>query len=168
MAVDERSRIELQNRLEQVLGEAPAMTLMESLPRGSPATKDDIDELRHTMDERFVGVDRRFDGMDERSDGIDQRLDGVDQRLEGIDHRLDGLGGRLDGVELRLESIDLRFGVMDERMGLLSERIDSRTQSVADQLTVSLHRDIVVQSRLYMFATFGAIVGVAGVVAAVS
>jgi len=57
MPVDERSRHQLYQRLQEVLGAAEAATLMEHLPPGGVgqlATKDDLrrvkEELEHKMD----------------------------------------------------------------------------------------------------------------------
>jgi hypothetical protein len=52
MAVDERERFELRRRLEEVLGEGPAGTLMASLPVvewSQLATRRDIEDLRDDL-----------------------------------------------------------------------------------------------------------------------
>jgi hypothetical protein len=53
MSVDERSRHQLYQRLQEVLGPEEATTLMEHLPPGGTgrlATKDDLQMLRHEME----------------------------------------------------------------------------------------------------------------------
>jgi DNA anti-recombination protein RmuC len=75
MAIDEQSRRELHDRLEEALGSAPAETLMASLPPqgwADVATKDDLARVEErftarldAMDERFTA---RFDGLSERFD----------------------------------------------------------------------------------------------------
>ncbi len=52
MTVDERARLELYRKLEQVLGAPEATTLMEHLPAGGAghvATKDDLEALKHEL-----------------------------------------------------------------------------------------------------------------------
>ena len=44
------------------------MTLMESMPRGQPATRDDTDALGARMD----GLDQRMDAMEQR---LNERID---------------------------------------------------------------------------------------------
>jgi hypothetical protein len=53
MSVDERSRHQLYQRLQEVLGPEEAGTLIEHLPPGGTsriATKDDLQVLEHKMD----------------------------------------------------------------------------------------------------------------------
>jgi hypothetical protein len=52
MSVDERSRYQLFQRLQEVLGEEEAATLMEHLPAGGAsrvATRDDLDALKNEL-----------------------------------------------------------------------------------------------------------------------
>lgn len=52
MALDERSRHRLYRRLQEVLGEQEATTLMEHLPPGGArrvATKEDLDQGLHAL-----------------------------------------------------------------------------------------------------------------------
>jgi hypothetical protein len=79
MAVDERRRFELFERLTATLGQEAATTLSELLPPrgGEIATAGD---LAHT-EVRLTA----------RMDGLEHRLDGVEHRLEAMEHRLTGL-----------------------------------------------------------------------------
>ena len=91
MSIDEQSRRELHDRLEEALGSAPAETLMASLPPqgwADVATKDDLARV----EERFTV---RLDAMDER---FSARFDAMDERFSA---RFDGLSERFD---LKLES----------------------------------------------------------------
>jgi len=91
MSIDEQSRRELHDRLEEALGSAPAETLMASLPPqgwADVATKDDLARV----EERFTV---RLDAMDER---FSARFDAMDERFGA---RFDGLSERFD---LKLES----------------------------------------------------------------
>jgi len=76
-------------------------------------TRQESQELKTYLEQRFDGVDRRLDKVDQRLDKVDQRLDKVDQRLEGMDHRLDGMDQRFDGVNQRLDKIDVHLDRQD-------------------------------------------------------
>jgi hypothetical protein len=70
MAVDEHSRHQLYQKLQEVLGEEDATTLMEHLPTGGAsqlATKDDLLALR-------AALERRIDDLDHKADAIEHRL----------------------------------------------------------------------------------------------
>ncbi|MGI8427397.1 MAG: hypothetical protein ACR2FO_08655 [Actinomycetota bacterium] len=80
MAVDERSRHALHTKLQKVLGEEEAVTMMELVPPvgwGEVATKRDLDELRvatkRDLDELRVATKRDLDGL--RSDFRDLKSD---------------------------------------------------------------------------------------------
>jgi hypothetical protein len=133
MAIDERSRENLERRLVEILGQEETMTLLESMPRGQPATKDDTNALAVHMG-----------GLDQRMGGLDQRMDGLDQRMDGLDQRMDGLGQDMGSMELRL-----------------NERIDLKTQSAADRVSSSIHQSLAAQTRLYIFALVGALASIA-------
>jgi hypothetical protein len=73
MAVDERSRRQLYQKLQEVLGQEEAATLMEHLPAGGVgqlATKDDLglmkDDLRAVRDELEHKIDHRVDVAEQR------------------------------------------------------------------------------------------------------
>ncbi len=109
MVVDERSRHQLYQRLETVLGIAEADTLMAHLPPvgwADVATKQDLASLENRMDARFqtvdarlnarfasvearfVSVDARFDVIDERFNSVDERFNSVEQRIEAVKHEM--------------------------------------------------------------------------------
>jgi hypothetical protein len=62
MAVDERSRHQLYQRLQEVLGAEDAATLMEHLPTGGVAQLATKDDLRATRDD----LERRIDAVEQR------------------------------------------------------------------------------------------------------
>lgn len=67
----------LYTRLEEVLGDEHADTLMTYLPAdpGSElATSGDIAALEASLDERFDKVDRRLERIDQRFEQLDDRL----------------------------------------------------------------------------------------------
>jgi uncharacterized protein (DUF3084 family) len=95
MAIDERQRSQLYERLASAVGEEAAMTMFELLPppHSDVATTTDIARL----DQRFEAIDQRFDGIDQRFEAIDQRFEAIDQRFDAIDQRFDSLRRELEG-----------------------------------------------------------------------
>jgi hypothetical protein len=74
MAVDERARHELHNRLGGVLGSDAAATLMTHLPPtgwGDVVTRDYLDSRLEQLDAR---IDRRFSAMEDRFAKVDSRF----------------------------------------------------------------------------------------------
>ena len=64
MAVDERSRHELHQKLDELLGTEAAATLMSHLPPvgwADVATKQDLDRLEERLEERFTTMEAKFD-----------------------------------------------------------------------------------------------------------
>ncbi|MGI8874471.1 MAG: hypothetical protein ACR2KP_09105 [Egibacteraceae bacterium] len=90
MAVDERSWTALRHKLGQLLGEEDARTLMAKLPRGAPATREDL-----------VGLEAR---LGHRIDGVERRIDGVERRMDGLEHRMGGLESHMGQVVETLEA----------------------------------------------------------------
>ena len=127
MAIDERSRHLLFQRLETILGADEATTLMEHLPPvgwADVATRHDLDVLRES-------VDRRFDAVDRRSDEIDRRFDELDRRF-GI--------------------VDRQFGELEERMTLRIESSENRVLGVIYQQIATVHDQIAGQTRTLTLA----------------
>ena len=92
MKSDERARQNLRRRLEEVLGEEDASTLMANLPSEEFVTKDDIGLLK--VDIGLLKVDIGLVKADIASfrrevklelTGIEERFD---LKLEGLEHRL--------------------------------------------------------------------------------
>jgi DNA-binding transcriptional MerR regulator len=113
MAVDERSRLELHRRLEEVLGGGPAMTLMEHLPPGggpSVATRSDVELLGERLGLRVDRLEERMDRLEERMDRLEERMDRLEERIDRLEGRLEGrldhLGDRMDAFhhELRAQT----------------------------------------------------------------
>lgn len=81
MAVDERSRHELYERLAQALGPEAAVTMMEHLPPigwSDVTTKHDLAQLEQRLQMRFELLEQR----------VGARFELVDQKLEGLEHRM--------------------------------------------------------------------------------
>lgn len=81
MVIDEHSRHQLHNRLEDVLGADAAGTLMAHLPPvgwADVATKHDLGGLEERIDLRFSGLEER----------IDLRFVATDERINSLKHEL--------------------------------------------------------------------------------
>ncbi len=137
MAVDERSRRAMRSRLEEVLGEEHATTLMEYLPPEEVATKRDLEGLEERLTLRFSGVEGRMDGLN---------------------GRMDGLSGRMDGLERNMIAMEQR---LNERIDLKTESLENRLHSAIDNLATSVAKDMVAQTRTFIFATLTALATVA-------
>lgn len=99
MAVDERARIQLHQRLEDTLGADSAVTLMTLLPPvgwADMATTGDVDRVRDEVRALEERMEARFALQDARSDA---RFDAVDARFDAL---LGGLGDRFEASEQRL------------------------------------------------------------------
>ena len=130
MVVDERSRRAMRRRLEEVLGEENATTLMEYLPPEELATKRDLE-------------------------GLEQRLT---LRISGVEGRMDGLEGRMGGLERNLVAMEQR---LNERIDLKIESCEHRLHSAIDNLATSVAKDMVAQTRTFIFATLSALAAMA-------
>jgi len=144
MVVDERSRRAMRRRLEEVLGEENATTLMEYLPPEELATKRDLEGLEQRLTLRISGVEGRMDGLEGRMDG-----------LEG---RMGGLEGRMGGLERNLVAMEQR---LNERIDLKIESCEHRLHSAIDNLATSVAKDMVAQTRTFIFATLSALAAMA-------
>jgi len=143
MSIDEQSRRELHDRLEEALGSAPAETLMASLPPqgwADVATKDDLARV----EERFTV---RLDAMDER---FSARFDAMDERF----------GARFDAMDERFTA----------RFDGLSERFDLKLESSANELRADFRGEITAaitaQTRTVILALFGTLLSSGGLVLA--
>lgn len=80
MDVEERALHELHRRLDQVLGEEHAMTLMRQLPQGPVASRQDVELSEQRLDAKIGRIDQR----------LDAKIDGVEQRLTATIHEVVG------------------------------------------------------------------------------
>lgn len=83
----ESKRLDLYNRLQEVLGNEPATTLMTYLPpiAGPDLLTKSVFEKRMTeVDERFVRVDKRFDQVDDRFIRVEDQLDHIDEKVDRV------------------------------------------------------------------------------------
>jgi len=66
VTVTEEARHRLYGHLEEVMGEQHAAALLEWVPHGPLASRDDVEHLREAMGLRFAAVDARFDALEAR------------------------------------------------------------------------------------------------------
>jgi chromosome segregation ATPase len=95
----------LYTRLQEVLGDDNADTLMSYLPSQpgtEPATRSDIASFEARLDERFAKVDERFAKVDERFEKLDERFEKLDERFEKLDERFEKLDERIYGLHVAL------------------------------------------------------------------
>jgi hypothetical protein len=100
MAVDERRRSQLYERLAGAVGEEAAGTMFELLPppKTDLATAD-LERLERRMEHRFELVDQRFEQVDQRFEHLERRFD---ERFQQVDDRFTWLQreleARIDGA----------------------------------------------------------------------
>ena len=90
MVVDDRSRYELHQKLDQVLGTEAASTLMAHLPPvgwADVATKHDLAQRDERLELRLAVTDARIGTLNE---AVDARFEGVDARFEAVEARIEG------------------------------------------------------------------------------
>lgn len=132
MAITEQSRKDLYQRLEDVLGDEPAATLMEHLPQTGwrdVATKDDLAQLEERLTLRFDrDLVRVESSLGERMSSLD-RFGEMDRRFGDMDRRF---GQRFDDIDRRFGELDRRFGQrfddIDRRFGELNEHFLGKTE----------------------------------------
>ena len=89
--MEEPSRKGLYARLEEVLGDEHAATLMKYLPT------DHADGLATTADVEALGrgLGARIDGLEQRMDRFEQRMDRFEQRMDRFEDRMHAFHGAL-------------------------------------------------------------------------
>ena len=89
MSPDERTRIELTQRLAELFGDDLAAYLMETVPPFSwheVATKRDLAELESRLDRRFDELEARMNlRFDSKIDALDSKIGGLDSKIGGLD-----------------------------------------------------------------------------------
>ena len=129
MAAANPKRADLYARLEEVLGNPHADTLMNYLPEepaAELATKADIADLGLRIDRLTDEMIRRFEQVDARFEQVDARFGQVDARFGQVD---DGFSS----IQRQFERIDHRFELMEDRFHTV--RDDLRDQLKTFTLT---------------------------------
>lgn len=86
------------------------------------------------------------------------RMDGLEGRMDGLEGRMDGLEGRMDGLAREMKAMEQR---LNERIDLKIESSEHRLHSAIDNLATSVARDMVAQTRTFIFGTLGAMAATA-------
>lgn len=97
----EGERDELYARLEEILGDQQAATLMEYLPPEPVGGLATTAHLVHMGDELGGRIDRMGNELGGRIDRMSEtlgiRLDGLEDRIGRVEHRMDRLDDRMHG-----------------------------------------------------------------------
>jgi hypothetical protein len=111
MAVEERRRIELFERLTATIGPEATATMFDLFPPPSDdhVTRRDLQGAEGRVGLRFEELEQRFD---RRADEVDQRFEEVDRRFDGIDRRFDGIDHRFELVDQRFDAVNLELDVL--------------------------------------------------------
>lgn len=86
MTSDDRARLQLLRRLEEVLGPAEAETLVTHLPPQpwpELATKADLRALEERLSAKFEVIDGRFEGISGRFEGVSHQIMSLRHELLG-------------------------------------------------------------------------------------
>jgi DNA anti-recombination protein RmuC len=157
MAVDERRRSQLYERLAGAVGEEAAGTMFELLPSPQTdlATTADLERLERRMEHGFELVDQRFELVDQRFEQLERRFD---ERFEQFDERL-----------LR---IDDRFGHVDDRFASLQRELEARIDGARDELLAAFRGELVTavagQTRAMLVAVVTTVAAVGGLALALT
>ena len=136
MAAANPKRADLYARLEEVLGNPHADTLMNYLPEepaAELATKADIADLGLRIDRLTDEMIRRFEQVDARFEQVDARFEQVDARFEQVDARFGQVEDGFSSIQRQFERIDHRFELMEDRFHTV--RDDLRDQLKTFTLT---------------------------------
>jgi len=154
MAIDERTRHELHQRLGAVLGADEAATLMAHLPPtgwGDVVTREYLDLALQAQDAR----------MDDRFAQIDSQFAQIDSQFAQIDGRFGEVDGRFAQIEGRFAQIDGRFGEVDGRLDRLEERIDTVRHEILAAVRGELIGAVAQQTRQMIVAMIGTVLSLA-------
>jgi chromosome segregation ATPase len=131
---DTQKRDLLYARLQEVLGDDQAGTLMSYLPASTElATVHDIHGMGSTIETLIGRLDERMDRMEQRIDQLDQRIDQLDQRMDRLDQRMDRLEDRMDRMEQRMDRMEERMDRMEEIMVRFDDRLHGFNEALRDQ-----------------------------------
>jgi DNA anti-recombination protein RmuC len=163
MAVDERRRSQLYERLAGAVGEEAAGTMFELLPPQTDlATTADLERLERKMDHRFELVDQRFGQVDQRFEQLEQRFD---ERFRLMD-------ARFEQVDARFGQVDARFGQVDDRFSSLQRELEARIDGARDELLAAFRGELVTavagQTRAMLVAVVTTVAAVGGLALAMT
>jgi polyhydroxyalkanoate synthesis regulator phasin len=153
MAADERSRHELLVRLQQVLGDKEAATLMEHLPPDrwpELVTKSDLSPLQTDL------LALKSDVAVLKTD-----VDVLKSDVAVLKTDVDVL--KSDVAVLKTDVRDLRhgmergFALVDQRFGFLEENLDVRFAAAHDRMEAFVRSRLDTQTRMLLFTIIGSL-----------
>jgi hypothetical protein len=120
LAVDERRRAELYDRMSATLGPEATATMFDLLPPAGErgATADDVDAVA-------LRIDRLSDRIDARIDHVSDRIDHVSGRVDELSDRMDR---RFDELDVRFDA--LRYELLAAFRGELVTAVSGQTRAV--------------------------------------
>jgi chromosome segregation ATPase len=157
MVGDERARHELLVRLQQVLGDKEAATLMEHLPPDrwpELATKGDLSPLQTDL------LALRSDVTELKSDVTELKSDVTVLKSDVAVLQSDVSELKTDVEELRHET-KLGFALVDQRFEHLEENLELRFASAHDRMESFVRSRLDAQTRALLFTIIGALLTMA-------
>lgn len=77
--------------------------MMQHLPPGELATKLDLENLEHRLNQRMDGFDTRMERFEGRMDRFERKIDDLGPHLIAVmDGKNEGMEGKMQGMEGRL------------------------------------------------------------------
>ncbi len=157
MSPSEMKRLTLFEKLIDVFGEEPAVTLMENLPPGGwdqVASKTDLQtlktEVNAKMDVGFAKMDGQFAEVNAKMDGqfaeVNAKMDGQFAEVRGEFAKMDGQFAEIRG---EFAKMDGRFAKMDGRFA----EVRGDMKAMEGRIDRQVSREI----RNFAFATMGMI-----------
>ncbi len=133
MSTDEKNRLELRDKLQELLGTRVADIAMEAMPPldyKELATKTDVANLGIELRGEIARLDGTIAGLDSKIDGLGTSLRG---EITGLDS---GLTGRIDGLDSKIDGLDRSLNAKIEALdNSLTAAIDKLVQLTADRRT---------------------------------
>jgi septal ring factor EnvC (AmiA/AmiB activator) len=167
LTVTRESRDKLVEKLRAVLGPDNSDTLIRMLPMdpSALATKEDLESLETRIATKVDLEEIRADLAGVKTDlaGVKTDLTGVKTDLTGVKTDLTGVKTDLAGVKTDLLGVNREIGGIKGDIA----RLDGRMEKFEDRLW-DLHEAIRAQARVYVTAIIGGMIGLAGVLTAVS
>jgi hypothetical protein len=143
MVGDERARHELLVRLQQVLGDKEAATLMEHLPP-----------------DRWPELVTKSDLSPVRADVARLKTDVAGLKTDVAGLKTDVAGLKTDVAELRHE-MQFGFALVDQRFEHLEENLELRFASAHDRMESFVRERLDAQTRALLFTIIGALLTMA-------
>ncbi len=157
MARDPRSRHELQRRLEELLGEEGAHTLMEALPP-------------HPWDELVTKADMLLLKSD--VEAVKSDVEAVKSDVEAVKSDVEAVKSDVAEVKTDVALLRIGFDHLDAKIDRLDERWGDRLEATEHRLMAAfrgeLNTAITAQTRTIVFSFLGSLIATGSLVIAAS